>query len=159
MTVEIRLATKEDAALISALNTDVQAIHSAVHPDIFKQPDADTFPAKEIEEVLSEPDSFIYLALNDGAPAGYLIGEVFHHEGSSRHHPHAMIYVHQISVKPELRKLGIGTKLLHAAEDMGRSLGINRLALDTWTFNENARAFFRGYGLSPYNEKMWKLID
>jgi hypothetical protein len=27
--------------------------------------------------------------------------------------------------------------------------------LDVWTFNEDARTFFRSNGFNPYNERLW----
>lgn len=55
---------------------------------------------------------------------------------------------------PGHRKDGIGAALMsavrHAAEEHGVAM-----ALDMWSFNEVARAFFRSQGFEAYNERMW----
>src|SRR3989442_2655207 len=43
-TVNVRRATVADVATISALNADVQAVHAAALPWLFKTPSAETFP-------------------------------------------------------------------------------------------------------------------
>jgi ribosomal protein S18 acetylase RimI-like enzyme len=69
------------------------------------------------------------------------------------------MYVHQISVRPAARRRGIGRALLDAVKQHGESLGIMTLALDAWSFNEAALAFFQSYGLAPYNVRLWNRRD
>jgi len=45
--------------------------------------------------------------------------------------------------------------LMAAAQESGRAIGIATLAVDVWSFNEPARAFFRGFGLNPFSERLW----
>ncbi len=88
-TVNVRRATVADAATISALNADVQAVHAAALPWLFKTPSAETFP-----------------------PLG---------------------------------------AVRQAADDRD----IRQVALDVWSFNERAEAFFRRHGFEAYNERLW----
>ncbi len=66
-----------------------------------------------------------------------------------------MIYVHHIGVEAQLRRSGAGTKLLDAVGDAAKALGIETIALDVWSFNVPAKAFFERSGLKPYNENLW----
>jgi ribosomal protein S18 acetylase RimI-like enzyme len=34
---------------------------------------------------------------------------------------------------------------------------IDLVTLDVWTFNEEARAFFRRHGFTPFGERLWNL--
>ena len=157
-TCTIRAATNADAPALVFLNADVQALHAQALPWRFKPPGAYT-PA-DVEALLARPGHFALLADVDGAPAGYIVAEIVSRPETGRHHPHAMIYVHEISVREALRRRGVGRALLDAVSARGRELGIERVALDTWTFNEGALAFFKAYGLTPYNVRLWnKGID
>jgi GNAT superfamily N-acetyltransferase len=108
--------------------------------------------------LLSKPGYFGFLALDDGAPVGYLVAEVIRRPESPRHLAHELIYIHQISVRPTARRNGAGTLLLNAAKTHGLSLGISLVALDTWSFNESALRFFHQNGLVPYNVRLWNKI-
>jgi ribosomal protein S18 acetylase RimI-like enzyme len=66
-----------------------------------------------------------------------------------------MVYLHHISVRSAFRRRGIGGALLENVRAAGRDVGIALLALDVWSFNEEARAFFRRHGFAPYNERLW----
>jgi ribosomal protein S18 acetylase RimI-like enzyme len=155
MPLTIRPATKDDAPIISALNTDVQALHAEALPWRFKPPGPDTFTPRDAEDLLAQPGHVAWLAFVDDAPAGYLVAEIVRRPESPRHHAHAMVYVHQLSVRPGFRKRGAGRVLLDAAKQHGETLDISILALDTWSFNEAAIGFFQRYGLTAYNQRMW----
>jgi GNAT superfamily N-acetyltransferase len=49
---------------------------------------------------------------------------------------------HQIGVDPGVRRRGIGRALLEAVELKAPELGVQQVALDTWSFNASAQAFF-----------------
>jgi len=85
-TVNVRRATAADAATISALNADVQAVHAAALPWLFKTPSAETFPPATAAAMLARDDVLVYLAYLGDAP----------------------------SVLPSLRGRGIGGALLGA---------------------------------------------
>jgi|ERR1041385_215926 ribosomal protein S18 acetylase RimI-like enzyme len=153
----IRHATDADAPTLVSLNADVQAIHAAALPWRFKPPGAWT--AADAQALLVRPNYFALIAEVDRAPAGYVVAEVIRHPETGRHHAHEMIYVHEISVREALRRRGVGRALLDAVTGRGKELGIDRVALDTWSFNEGALKFFRSYGLTPYNVRLWSKGD
>jgi ribosomal protein S18 acetylase RimI-like enzyme len=156
---DIRLATTDDAAAIASLNADVQGLHADALPWRFKQPGPATFTAADAAALIMAPTHITFLAQRDGAPAGYVVGEIIRHPETARHHAHSMIYVHQISVRPTARRHGIGRGLLDAVKAYGASVGTTTLALDAWAFNEGALAFFQRYGLVPYNVRLWNGTD
>ena len=159
MTIEVRAATKHDALVISSLNADVQAIHADALPWRFKRPGPDTFTPRHAEQLLSRPGHVALLAHVDQTPAGYAVAEILHHPETASHFAHGMVYVHQISVRPAVRRRGVGRALMDAIKAHGQARGISLLALDAWTFNAQALAFFRAYGLVPYNIRLWNKTD
>ena len=60
--MEIRVASPVDVDSIAALNVDVQNIHAAAHPHIFKSVSDGEFAKAYIAEQLSKPDHFFFLA-------------------------------------------------------------------------------------------------
>jgi len=155
MPIEIRAATLEDAGALAALNADVQQIHADAHPWRFKPPGPYTFTEKDAKDLLSGPNHFAFLAFDEGAPIGYLVGEIIRRPETARQFAHELIYIHEISVRADARRKGVGRLLLDAAKTHGRSLGIPMVALDTWSFNEGALRFFQKNGLVPFNVRLW----
>ncbi|MEZ5924624.1 MAG: GNAT family N-acetyltransferase [Hyphomicrobiaceae bacterium] len=136
----------------------MQATHAAGEPTIFKPPSSLSFPASEVELLFDHPSNFIFLAVNDAEPAGYLFGELIERGESSITYAHRVVYVHHLAVDSRFRRQGLGSKLLGAAEEIAREHGISAIALDTWSFNRNAGQFFEQAGFSPYNVKLRKEI-
>jgi ribosomal protein S18 acetylase RimI-like enzyme len=153
--IHIRPAAPEDAQAISDLNRAVQAIHAAAMPWRFKEPGPDTLPPEEIHGLLAQEATLLFLAEAGSVSAGYVYAEVVRRPETSLTHAYDVIYVHHISVDTQFRRSGAGTKLLDAVKDAAKSLGISTIALDVWSFNAEAKAFFGRNGLKPYNENLW----
>jgi ribosomal protein S18 acetylase RimI-like enzyme len=155
MAAIVRRATLGDADLLSSLNVDVQAIHAEALPWRFKPAGPDTFPPSAAADLLASPNNLLFVAEVDTKPAGYAYAEVIRRPETSFHYSYEMVYLHHISVRAEHRRCGVGDALVAAVRTAGQELGISLLALDVWTFNEDARAFFRRQGFIPYNERLW----
>jgi ribosomal protein S18 acetylase RimI-like enzyme len=155
MTIEIRRASAADAALVSTLNTDVQAIHAEALPWRFKPPGPESFPPAAAVELLAKPETIVFIATVDLFPAGYAYAEVMRLPETPFRHAYDVVHVHHISVRPQYRRKGVGDALLAAMRSAGNALGIGLLTLDVWTFNDGARAFFRRQGFTSYIERLW----
>jgi diamine N-acetyltransferase len=97
----------------------------------------------------------VFIAEVDSLPVGYAYAEVIHRPETSFSYAEDLVYLHHISVRSSYRKQGLGRALMDAVRSAASERGIAVLALDVWTFNEDARAFFRRHGFTPYNERLW----
>jgi ribosomal protein S18 acetylase RimI-like enzyme len=157
MDIVVRAATPEDADAISRLNRDIQALHAQALPHRFKPPGPDTFPPLYVRALLARRRALFFLAEEDGSatPAGYVYAEFTGRPETSTSFAERHVYVHHIGVATPFRRRGVGAALLDAVRDASKVYGITTLVLDTWSFNEEARRFFRGYGLAPVSERLW----
>jgi ribosomal protein S18 acetylase RimI-like enzyme len=155
----IRPATLDDAALISALNDDVQRLHHERYPDLFKSPSPETFPAEHVAGLLADPNTILLIALEGDAPVGYLYAEIRRRPESALRYAMEVVYINHISVKPEAQGRGHGKQLIEAACAIARQEGIQRAALDVWAFNTAAHHAFEQYGFADFNHVMWKELD
>ena len=153
--VTVRRAIPADAAAVSRLNADVQAVHAAALPWLFKAPGPDTFSPASAAEMLALATHLVYLALRGDEPVGYVYAEVQQHAETAHRYGYRVVYVHHISVCPAYRQAGVGAALLRAVRHAAVEQGITLVALDMWSFNDGARAFFRSQGFEAYNERMW----
>jgi diamine N-acetyltransferase len=155
MPMAVRKATPADAEALSSLNSDVQTIHWSALPARFKPPSPDTFPPTAASALLAQPDNLVFIAEVDSLPVGYAYAEVIHRAETSFSYADDLVYLHHISVRPSYRKRGLGRALMAAVRSAASERGITVLALDVWTFNEEARSFFRRHGFTTYNERLW----
>lgn len=72
------------------------------------------------------PGSFLYLAFVEGKPAGIITCFT----GFSTFKARKLVNIHDIAVMPEFRGMGIGQKLIEAAEKRAVSLGCCKLTLE-----------------------------
>lgn len=151
----VRRATAADAAAISALNADVQGAHAQALPWRFKLPGSGTFTPAAVSKLMDDPDNRLLIAENAGEPAGYAYAQICRFAETAHSYAYDMVYLHHISVRPEHRRKGVATALIEAVRAAGKEAGIDLLALDVWSFNDAARAFFERHGFCRYNERMW----
>ncbi len=69
------------------------------------------------------------------------------------------VYIHHISIQPRHQHKGYGERLIQAVKALAHDKGITTIALDVWSFNTAARAFFAEQGFTVFNERMWTEID
>jgi ribosomal protein S18 acetylase RimI-like enzyme len=158
MAILIRKATEQDVDVLRALNADVQALHAAALPWLFKPPRPDSAPW-EVGGLLAQPENLFFIAEVDGEAAGYAYAQIREWPETSFTHAHDMIYLHHISVRPAHRRHGIGSALVGAVQAAAAEADVTLVALDVWTFNDEARAFFRRHGFAAYNERMWSRLN
>lgn len=155
MPITTRRATEADAGLVSALNVDVQRLHSTAVPWRFKPPGPETFPPAEAARLLAKPDHHVFIAEDGGEAVGYVYVEVVRRPEGPYHFAHDLIYVHHISVRPQSRRRGAGDALMAAVRGLGEEAGIDLISLTVWSFNDGAQAFFARHGLKPYMMSLW----
>ena len=153
--MEIRLANTADVESIAALNVDVQNVHAAALPHIFKAVSDGAFARAYVQEQMADPDSHFFIASLDGEYVGYVYARVVRRPENAYMHPWEFVYIDQISVKPDHQSKGCGTLLVKAVCDLAKQHGIETIALDFWAFNEKARAFFARQGFVTFNERAW----
>jgi ribosomal protein S18 acetylase RimI-like enzyme len=154
MNIAIRRAGEADAAVLSLLNADVQSLHASALPERFKPPGRDTF-ATVAGALLTDPGNLVFIAEVDSQPAGYVYAEVLHLPESPLRHAWDEVHLHHVSVRPAFRRKGIASALLDSVRAAAGEIGIDLVTLQVWTFNEDAQAFFRRQGFTPYMARLW----
>lgn len=152
MSIDIRTAQPDDAEIVAELNADVQALHVAAVPWLFKDGAMTPEAAKRL---LEAPDNIVLVAEANAVPVGYLYAEHRRVPETPLTHPYEILHVHHISVRESHRQSGVGQALMEELRVAGKERGVERISADVWSFNERAQRFFDGHGLSPYMVRLW----
>lgn len=150
----IRQATVADVERIAALTADVQRLHATALPHIFKQP-GPHFMVEQLRTWLLDPKRICLLAEQEGTIAGYSFLEIQERPEGEATHPRLVLHVEHLAVHPAAQRQGYGGQLIAAAKAAAQELGITRLTLQVWAFNQAAQDFFRSQGFVPAGHSMW----
>lgn len=153
---KIRKATIEDAAILSALNVDVQRIHADALPHIFKQPTSDDFAQDFMREQLADREhNYFFIAEQNGEAVGYICARIIERPDNPFMFAWKRLLIDQISVKPAYQGRGTGNLLIQAVRNLAKDRGIGTIALECWEFNQAAQRFFHSQGFHTVNQRMW----
>lgn len=139
----------EDADAVATLNDEVQHMHFVADSLEYNRPDHAASLAY-FKAVLEDGVLLILLAQRDGVDAGYLVAKDARRPASPFRSAADFLYVHQVGVCSRLRRMGVGTALFNEAERIARESGLVGVRLDTGTFNQTARDFFRNLGFEMF---------
>lgn len=108
-------------------------------------------PEGDLDRAVQSPSSAVLVAEEDGLLQGSVMVGDDGHRG----------WVYYLSVQPELRKSGLGQKLMGAAEDWLRARGCRKIELMVRNSNDGVIGFYDaiGYGQEPVTVLSRWLID
>ena len=144
----VRFAVPEDAAQINRLRKQVNDLHVAGRPDLFKPGFS-----PEIQEYLNLywNSEAHYAAVDEeaGRIAGMvMVDYIFRPEG-----PYSLerkfVHIAEIGVDPAFRRQGVGRRLMEFVKADAREKGYRRIELDVWAFND-ALAFYEAEGFTVF---------
>ena len=149
----IRCACEADIPGILSLLGQVGQVHHRIRPDIFP---AGTikYDASALQELLQDTDRPIFVADLDGKVAGYCFCVHKRIEAGRCSVQRAELYIDDLCVDENCRRMGIARALYHHALTYGKSLGVQTLTLNVWCGNDGAMRFYEEMGLRPRNVMM-----
>jgi len=150
--IHVRLAEPGDAEGIVALMQEVQALHVAGRPDLFKP--GGTENAEETRARMLLPDSFMWVATLDSRIVGYAYGRLSADPENRWRFAARTFTLDQMGTKDGLRRQGIGRALWNAVVDVAKAERADRVVLNVWSFNRGAREFYDRLGFRSFHERM-----
>lgn len=154
--MQIRKAQDADLDAIVALNDAVQRMHAENYPDIFKYPPDAAAVKAFFAPLVASVSNYLFVAEVEGVIAGYVWAAIEDRRENAFKYRRHSVYIHQIGVRADYRKQGIGSGLIDQVQALAQSLGITTVALDSWAFNTDAHAFFRKLGFEQFNFNFWR---
>jgi len=151
----IRAAVPNDHTEVAALLAEVDELHRAQLPWLFRVPVVEPMPRELFEQVLTADSSTIFVA-----DAGSIVGAV---KVILRSAPDFAVFIPQswgvldnIAVARTWRRRGVGSALTRAAEIWARQQHVKWIELGVYEFNDEARAFYHSLGYAPVLTKLRK---
>jgi ribosomal protein S18 acetylase RimI-like enzyme len=151
--MRIRSATVQDIPALVSLNQIVHSMHVAAYPGRFRQEPPDELVAHAFKEAIEASSSYWLLAEEEQV-CGFLSAEFRQRDESWHSIAHHVCYIGGIVVSPHSRRLGIARTLLDELKREACVRSVDRIELDVWAFNSEARMAFASLGFHSIMERM-----
>lgn len=154
-TLTLRAATAADRDAYFALFEEVQALHVAARPDLFRPAVNDAAFGAYFADALAQPHKQIVLAWLGEEAVGAIHWESTRLDASDLYLiDRPILWIESLVVSAELRRKGIARALVGLARSVAAEQGIEDIALEVWAFNEDAARTFEALGLTPHARTM-----
>ena len=150
--VRVRRATPADAADIARLALEIQNVHVAGHPELFKPGGGE--PCAEIANRVIAPGQFYWIATLADVPVGYAYARLVTDPESLWRYESRWLLLDQMGVDARHRSRGIGEALWNAVREAATMETVDRIVLNVWSFNRDARRFYERLGFTSFQERM-----
>lgn len=158
MRLFIRKMTAEDYPGILPLQREIQALHHAARPDLFR-PGAVSYPRELFLKVVSDPDWRCAVCEAEGRIVGFLFAWIRRIRDHRNCFDRDVLLIDDICVAADFRRQGAGRALFDYADAAAREAGCGGCELTVWTFNEGAMEFYRAMGFRPEVVRMEKKTE
>lgn len=148
----IRKANKKDIQRIIELLHQVNMVHHAIRPDLFK-PYTTKYNEQELEAMLEDNDKPIFV-YDDAMVLGYAFCQVSEVLNNQLLEDIKTLYIDDICVDENVRGRHVGKALYEYVRDYAKSIGCNNLTLNVWEGNEPALHFYRSMGMQVQRTTM-----
>lgn len=150
--VDVRRALTSDASEIHRLTLEVHAAHVAGRPDLFKPGGVES--AAQIAARISDAHQFYWVAALGESVVGYAYARLVDEPESIWRYAARALVLDQMGVDGPHRSQGIGQRLWIAVRDGAIAERVDRVILNVWAFNGDARRFYERLGFTSFHERM-----
>ena len=156
---KIRKAELPDIEGIQRLLFQVNSIHAAQRPDLFKT-NGIKYSGDELAAIIDDPNRPVFVAADsNGTILGYVFCVVEFQPETSCLQQVKSLYIDDLCVDSLHRGKHIGSDLYYHAMKTAREMGCRRITLHAWNFNESAFGFYEKIGMTPLVTTMEQLVE
>ena len=153
----IRKAELKDLYSIKRLLHQVQSVHAAGRPDIFKKGTM-KFMDDELKEIITGKGLTFFVYENEDEILGYICIELKEEKETASKYKRRQLYIEDLCVDEDHRREGIASRLFDYAARLARKKGCDCLTLNVWELNDDAKRFYEAKGMFPLKTIMEKIL-
>lgn len=154
----VREATLQDVEAINHSRKEVNDLHVEARPDVFKAGFGEELQ-NYVYSVLENPLQSLLVAEIEGQTVGMAIVEQQIRPENPYMHERRQLNIAEICVDSAFRRHGVARALLASIEDLAKKLGMQRVILSVWDFNEDALALYENTGYHCFMRHLEKRIE
>ena len=151
--MNVRLANEKDLGRVNELRRQVNDVHAAGRPDIFKP----GFPQELrdlVYKIFNDPDREIAVAELDGVLCGYAVLHHIRRPETPFLFARDFLEIDEFGVDEAFRRRGAATAMMEYIRAWAAGRGLHRIELNMWEFNDSALAFYEAAGFETFRRHM-----
>lgn len=154
MDVIIRIAKITDFEAVDKIMSQVQDMHVAWRPDIYKH--TDNLIPKDVFEKIVEDGTFFVAECRDAVVG--ILEITYRHIESPSHVTRDVIFVDSMAIDEHYRGMGIGHKMFDFLKELKKEKRLDGIELQVNAKNSAAYNMYTGYGFTEKSINM-ELLD
>ena len=154
---EVRQAREDELERVNELRIQVNAIHVAGKPEVFKP----GFPEElrnHIYAIHQDPEQFIAVAVKDGTICGFAVLHHINRPENPFMKERDFLDIDEFCVDEAFRRQGIASEMIAFIREFAKEKGFHRIELNMWEFNQDALAFYEAAGFQTFRRYMEMFI-
>lgn len=156
--MNIRLATEADLPRVNELRRQVNDVHVAGKPEVFR-PGFNEALQQHVYTLFAQEDHAILVAETEAGIVGFACLKFVDRPESPYRNAIRYLDVDEFGVDEMHRRQGIGRALFEAVRGLARKHGLARIELNMWEFNEGALRFYESIGFSTSRRYLEMTVD
>ena len=153
----IRFVKENELSQVNELRKQVNDLHVEGKPEVFKA-GFDKELQDYIYTIWKDPKQKIVVAELEGIICGFAVLNYIHKSETSFMHERDFMDIDEFCVDKKYRRQGIASEMIAFIKDYVKELGIKRIELNMWEFNEDALAFYEAVGFKTYRRYMEMML-
>ena len=153
----IRKANKNDIGRIIELLHQVDMVHHAIRPDLFKS-NTTKYNEQELETLLGDDSKPIFV-YDDGEVLGHAFCQITEVKDDKLLQDIKTLYIDDICVDEKARGKHVGKELYEFVRDYAKSIGCYNITLNVWEGNDAALSFYRNLGMKVQKTGMETIME
>lgn len=158
MAVQVRTAIQKDIPALDALFHQVDRHHSNGLPDYFKPTQRPVRSPDYLLGLINDQNVGLFVAELEHELAGFVQVEMRSAPAFAVFVQRLFAVVDNIGIRRDLRRQGIGSELMQAAESWAKDRGAQTIELNVYAFNRSAIDFYKALGYEPLSHRFTKNI-
>ena len=147
--MSVRFAEEQELNRVNELRRQVNALHAAGKPEIFR-PEFSREMRDFLFQIWNDPEKEILVAEREGQICGYAILHLVHKPESPAKRAQDYLDIDEFGVDETVRRQGVAREMIASIREYAKQLGLQRIELNMWEFNQDALAFYEAVGFQTY---------
>ena len=149
----VRFAREEDLERVNELRRQVNDLHVAGKPEVFKPGFCDEL-RDYLYVIWKNPLQKIVVAETDGIISGFAVLNHITRPENPFMYVRDYLDIDEFGVDEAFRRRGIASEIIRFVRDYAKEQGFSRIELNMWEFNSGALAFYEAAGFKTYRRYM-----
>ena len=138
---------------VNELRRMVNDLHAEGRPDVFRSGFCDALKQHAVH-VFEAQDSDVIVACIDDMICGFAIAEYIDRPQSPYLCARRFYHIQEFGVDAAYRRRGVATAMIDFCRREARRMRFDRIELDVWAFNADAKGFYESVGFQTYRSFM-----